>query len=199
MRSFRELRPARGNNEHDSSNAPGPLLGLGLAKKSRQTRKTQMACEACRRRKTRCNGRRPACSTCKVSNRDCEYASEPGVSRTELLKRKNDELQTRVALFTELFDLLSSLPEPELRASLSRIRSADRLTDIEQLVRFIQYGNTLQLSQANANTAVQDLALAAPAISPADSPRDSSLPAPLAARSTSLILILCRESPLFDP
>ncbi|KAF8158127.1 hypothetical protein B0H34DRAFT_782730 [Crassisporium funariophilum] len=43
------------------------------ARKSRNARKTAVACNFCRGRKLRCNGAKPSCSNCTVRKFDCEY------------------------------------------------------------------------------------------------------------------------------
>ncbi|KAG6831922.1 hypothetical protein H0H92_006523 [Tricholoma furcatifolium] len=43
------------------------------SKKTRNTRKTAVACNFCRGRKLRCNGAKPKCSHCLTRNFDCEY------------------------------------------------------------------------------------------------------------------------------
>ncbi|KAI4848095.1 hypothetical protein E4T44_04136 [Aureobasidium sp. EXF-8845] len=48
------------------------------------------ACSACRRRKSKCDGKRPTCSACVSKGASCEYSTEVGVSsqaaRRERLK-----------------------------------------------------------------------------------------------------------------
>jgi len=41
---------------------------------------TKAACSACQRRKSKCDGKRPACSACVLKERCCEYSTSVGVS-----------------------------------------------------------------------------------------------------------------------
>ena len=49
-------------------------------------RRIALACSACRVRKSRCDGRRPSCSTCSSLSLECDY--EPSDSSTNVLVRK---------------------------------------------------------------------------------------------------------------
>lgn len=57
--------------------------GEPLAKR----RRIALACSACRIRKSRCDGRRPSCSTCTAISLECEY--EPSDSSTNVLVPRN--------------------------------------------------------------------------------------------------------------
>ncbi|CEL06043.1 hypothetical protein ASPCAL07154 [Aspergillus calidoustus] len=50
-------------------------------------RRVALACSACRARKSKCDGRRPSCSTCASLEIDCLY--EPSESTTNVLVRKD--------------------------------------------------------------------------------------------------------------
>lgn len=39
-------------------------------------RRVDKACDTCRRRKERCNGAKPQCSTCRIASRECLYSKE---------------------------------------------------------------------------------------------------------------------------
>ncbi|KAL8389439.1 hypothetical protein RB595_008846 [Gaeumannomyces hyphopodioides] len=59
-------------------------------------RRIGLACNACRARKSRCDGQRPSCSTCRSLGFDCQY--EPGESATNVIVRKEymSDLEQRV-------------------------------------------------------------------------------------------------------
>ncbi|KAK2596610.1 hypothetical protein QQS21_006286 [Conoideocrella luteorostrata] len=50
-------------------------------------RRIALACNACRTRKSRCDGQRPTCSTCSQFNFECQY--EPSDSSTNVILRKD--------------------------------------------------------------------------------------------------------------
>ncbi|KZP28644.1 hypothetical protein FIBSPDRAFT_927429 [Athelia psychrophila] len=56
------------------------------------------ACITCRRRKMRCDGKKPFCGPCVRSNRsfDCEYTDAQGRSRTQLLEENISRLESRI-------------------------------------------------------------------------------------------------------
>ncbi|ORY64515.1 uncharacterized protein BCR38DRAFT_435341 [Pseudomassariella vexata] len=88
------LAPPPGS-EAGSSTAPSPSR-LGLMRELPQRKRvgTQLACNACRKSKTRCDGHRP-CVACRRRTSECVYAERPVDDKTELLT------------------LLKSMPEPQ--------------------------------------------------------------------------------------
>lgn len=65
------------------------------------------------------------------------------------MRKRNDELQRQIALYDQLFTVLSGRSEAESIDILRRIRRANIRTDLEELVRFINDGDLLvQLSTA---------------------------------------------------
>jgi len=43
-----------------------------------------LACEACRARRTRCDGRKPVCGTCETRSCECSYPQVRGTNQTLL-------------------------------------------------------------------------------------------------------------------
>ncbi|CAG8909697.1 unnamed protein product [Penicillium egyptiacum] len=66
-------------------------------------RKSAFSCEACRKRKVKCNGASPSCSRCATRNEQCVYSLAPTLSYTK-------QLEARVA---QLEDALSKRGEGE--------------------------------------------------------------------------------------
>ncbi|KAJ7729093.1 hypothetical protein DFH07DRAFT_850519 [Mycena maculata] len=56
------------------------------------------ACSYCRRRKMRCDGRRPICGQCSRGSRpdDCEYTGTTGRSRADILEEDISRIQNRI-------------------------------------------------------------------------------------------------------
>ncbi|RAL05437.1 putative C6 transcription factor [Aspergillus ibericus CBS 121593] len=82
--------------------------------KANLPRKSAFSCEACRKRKVKCNGASPSCSRCAARGEVCVYSLAPTLSYTK-------QLEARVA---QLEDALSKLrnqspPEPVLRKGAS--------------------------------------------------------------------------------
>ncbi|KAF0645964.1 hypothetical protein FPSE5266_08122 [Fusarium pseudograminearum] len=76
-------------NEQEKSPGTGPP--------THKRRRIGLACNACRMRKSRCDGHRPSCSSCLSLGVNCLY--EPGDSTTNVIVRKDyvSDLEQRVA------------------------------------------------------------------------------------------------------
>lgn len=85
------------------------------------------ACNACRRRKSKCDGRTP-CQQCSVRNLECEYAGRPGQTRMQALK-------TRVDLYDELFDKLKHSSAEEASVLFNRFRKDGASGDLEDILK----------------------------------------------------------------
>ncbi|KAI2465995.1 hypothetical protein F4781DRAFT_445511 [Annulohypoxylon bovei var. microspora] len=130
--------------------APAPAGGSGQGAGSntgaRGRRQVTAACEACRRRKSKCNAERPKCSLCVRHDTDCRYATAPTETHSQALKRKHNELQDRITPYEELFDILKSKSETESLEIFKRIRSGN---DVGSILRQARDGDLLmQLSLA---------------------------------------------------
>ncbi|KAI2924079.1 transcriptional regulator family: Fungal Specific TF [Aspergillus niger] len=78
--------------------------------KSNLPRKSAFSCEACRKRKVKCNGASPSCSRCATRGEVCVYSLAPTLSYTK-------QLEARVA---QLEDALSKLRNQQPPESVSR-------------------------------------------------------------------------------
>ena len=63
--------------------------------KKRRLMSKVAACNACRKRKSRCDGVRPCCGACNQQTRKCIYDVEPGVSRHKSIRRRLDILENK--------------------------------------------------------------------------------------------------------
>ncbi|KAK7178248.1 C6 transcription factor, partial [Paraphaeosphaeria sporulosa] len=93
--------PRSASNEHQS-----PISGTyALSTTRRQI--TQIACESCRKRKSKCNGARPKCNTCQAKNLSCVYdVAESEKTTTQLrthvrrLENELNDMKSIVSLLT---------------------------------------------------------------------------------------------------
>jgi len=99
-----------------------------------------VACEACRKRKTKCNTERPSCSICLKRNTTCNYIAGPSETHSQAWKRKYHELEDSKTPYEELFDMLKVLPERDALGVLYRIRAGD---DIGTIISHVKEGNLL--------------------------------------------------------
>lgn len=162
MRPFRELLPAHLNAEEKSESGEeaegaAPTSSSSSSSNARKRPQTRIACDPCRRKKSKCDGRRPVCSTCASAGlHECDYDGEPDLTRTAALKKKYEQLQHRLQLFEELFHLLSLRSDDESVEIIRRMRTANLDSDLEDLVRFIKDGDMLmQLCAAGAGRDVE--------------------------------------------
>ncbi|KAH7061420.1 hypothetical protein B0J12DRAFT_294425 [Macrophomina phaseolina] len=84
-----------------------------------------VACLACQKRKTKCDGGRPSCRTCSSKKATCVYDAPEGQTRIAALKIRNSDLQDRLTSSVNLLWSLKTLPAEEAAQILERIRSSN--------------------------------------------------------------------------
>ncbi|QKX62118.1 uncharacterized protein TRUGW13939_09274 [Talaromyces rugulosus] len=67
------------------------------SKLSTLQRKSAFSCEACRKRKVKCNGASPSCSRCSARGDVCVYSLAPTLSYTKTLETKIADLEAKLA------------------------------------------------------------------------------------------------------
>ncbi|KAJ8117301.1 hypothetical protein OPT61_g1467 [Boeremia exigua] len=89
-------------------------------------RRIGVACNACRTRKSRCNGQRPRCSTCEAMNFECHY--EPSESTSSMVARKDclADLETRMTSFERMLQRHDDLLRGHLSACVSNAATTSR-------------------------------------------------------------------------
>jgi hypothetical protein len=128
-------------DEHRSGNGGSPSTPAQSAGPSRPKRTLiESACQACRRRKSKCNGQRPVCSKCEALGSECLYETEEGESRWAALRRRNIQLERERELIGESLEWMRACPELEAHAALERIRTSqfDRNTAPDTFVNVVQ-------------------------------------------------------------
>ncbi|KAF2851922.1 hypothetical protein T440DRAFT_516896 [Plenodomus tracheiphilus IPT5] len=142
MANFRPLQPAPMDQE-----APlQPQSRSMLPQKPKRT-VTLGACVACRKRKSKCDGKRPVCTCCGQKETDCVYELGPNEKPSQAMKRKNEEMQGELSNLRQLYDFLRLRPEHEAMEILRRIRDNPAETSpsqrIQELANFVRHGNLL--------------------------------------------------------
>ncbi|KAI1151903.1 putative C6 transcription factor [Nemania diffusa] len=85
-----------------------------------------VACDACRRLKTKCDGERPACRRCQSKGQLCSYElPQDTLSRSSARKEITSQLQRENLELRQLFHDLSKRPESEAYTIFQRLRAAD--------------------------------------------------------------------------
>ncbi|WRT69882.1 uncharacterized protein IL334_006873 [Kwoniella shivajii] len=94
---------------------------------SRNTRHASKACLACRRRKTRCTGERPACGLCRTNKWVCELGDD---RRQAPMYRRVKQMEEQIARLESQLSRYRSAPSTG--AFDSSIYEADEVTDSEE-------------------------------------------------------------------
>lgn len=69
---------------------------LGNEEEERPRRKSGFACDACRRRKLKCDGKQPKCVHCTRLGKRCEYAQPPSINDMAQLQAYCDRLEAQL-------------------------------------------------------------------------------------------------------
>ncbi|KAH7468366.1 hypothetical protein FOMA001_g15867 [Fusarium oxysporum f. sp. matthiolae] len=92
--------------------------GGSCERPGKRIRSVRQACQDCRQRRVKCDGRRPQCDTCIAKGRSCRYESQQGHTRKAVLK-------SRLQALEKLFFALQAKPGDEADRLLQQIRCAD--------------------------------------------------------------------------
>ncbi|KAH7305298.1 fungal-specific transcription factor domain-containing protein [Stachybotrys elegans] len=71
-----------------------------LKPKPQRFKRVHLACDTCRRKRIRCDGTRPVCTTCQQRNSDCEYQSREN-NRKPPSKRYVESLHARIRVLEQ--------------------------------------------------------------------------------------------------
>lgn len=138
-KQYRSLLPATNPNEKrqrqpsspSSSTSSGPSSSTVTVKVLRKRTQTSIACEFCRAKKSRCDGKRPTCTPCQKRHKICVYPPDESHatalarlrSKLEVSERQNDQLHRLLKLVVQLpsdqarqvlFQFSSELNDPTL-------------------------------------------------------------------------------------
>ncbi|QRV90849.1 Fungal specific transcription factor domain [Ceratobasidium sp. AG-Ba] len=95
---------------------------LGLKPVQLQRRRVWRACEGCRRKKIKCDGREPTCSQCSLSGNTCTWIQTK--DRAALSRHYVQELEARLLHMEGLLGNSGIVIDPSSRPDLSRPASA---------------------------------------------------------------------------
>ncbi|PFH61397.1 hypothetical protein XA68_17449 [Ophiocordyceps unilateralis] len=113
--------------------------GNQLPSSSRQLpkrRQVPVACEHCRSRKVRCDGKRPSCTPCQTRRTLCVYPPEESTAAgIALLKNRADLLKQENVTLLNFFRSLGELPKHEAADILAKIRATEDPMAILRLAR----------------------------------------------------------------
>ncbi|KAF0320954.1 C6 transcription factor [Colletotrichum asianum] len=145
-RCYREIRPAFESDAIPTSPTSPRNPHHASSPRSDQKparRNVWVACESCKKRKTKCSADRPKCSQCTSRGFDCRYTADPSESRSASMKRKFTELERQNDCLNGFFRAIRSMPEFQAHEVLRRIRSGASAEDVLREVE----GGTLPASR----------------------------------------------------
>lgn len=123
---FRTLAPA--TRPRSPPPAPPELI--------QRRKRTTVACDCCRERRTGCDGARPVCAAYHKRSTSCTYVNEKSLEmRPTVLKRENIVLREKIAAFQEIVRHIESLPQHAVREILQSLRDG---SDPINLLKTIQ-------------------------------------------------------------
>ncbi|KAI9163631.1 N-terminal fungal transcription regulatory domain-containing protein [Paramyrothecium foliicola] len=128
------LRPALPREPHS---APEPTSGELEAKRRRVV--VAIACDACRRKKIRCDGGRPACYTCRDSTTPCVY------------RDSNPIPAPANKLLVEVIQLMSNMPPEEVARVVHQLRDE---SDAKVILSVLRGGMNSKNRPSELSTAV---------------------------------------------
>ncbi|KAM0713477.1 hypothetical protein Q7P37_010439 [Cladosporium fusiforme] len=102
---------------------PNPERDSSQTRNGRRRRRELVleACQACRRRKSKCDALRP-CTPCASKCTACEYKTLEGETRTQALKRKHDDMSQDMGYYEQLFKMLKSSSQRDTLKIVQHIR-----------------------------------------------------------------------------
>ncbi|KAK7994111.1 hypothetical protein PG989_007492 [Apiospora arundinis] len=98
---------------------------------------TEVACQGCRTRKSKCDGASPNCASCVKRGTECIY---PGVENTQTMRRRFQEIELLLRSHQELYDMIQNKSEEEGFEIVRRIR---RGYDVDSILDHIRDGDLL--------------------------------------------------------
>lgn len=153
------LKPATNDTPAiDVTRALPRTNNLSLSKQKRS--QVKVACAACRRSKSKCDGRTPSYSRCASRGAACDYETEPNVPRSVSLRRQSNTLQEEVNLLRKLNKSMRECSEAEAVNLLRQLRAGTEPSEVlRSFVKGRGTAGTLDGILATLNTFVDDKAL----------------------------------------
>ncbi|KAH0271960.1 glycoside hydrolase family 43 protein, partial [Aureobasidium melanogenum] len=140
-----------------SKTVPGPASQRPADAKVTKSKRSvvHVACACCRRLRIKCDGVRPTCQPCARRYEDCVYDVEANTTRSNALKRKNEELAKENTQLRTLYDFLQNRPLIEAEEIFRRIRSTQ---DPLEVLRHVTTADLLmaQTTASEKHTQSQD-------------------------------------------
>ncbi|KAL7948832.1 hypothetical protein V8C42DRAFT_230442 [Trichoderma barbatum] len=121
---------------------PAPSTSKQINNPPRPQKKQQAtaACDACRKRKSKCSADRPVCSLCTKYGTECIYPGSVAETRSQSMKRKVADLEIENSSHRALYDFLRTRDLRDIDAVVQRIRAGD---DVSSVLQHAEEGDLL--------------------------------------------------------
>ncbi|KAF2669508.1 hypothetical protein BT63DRAFT_262961 [Microthyrium microscopicum] len=138
---FMSFQPVMGREGNPAGSGPSqPPGGSSKPTYSKRGKITIVACVPCRRRKTKCDGKRPTCSQCQSRDGNCQYDMNEEQRRLTYLRENVETLAEEKNNLEQLLMHLRNSTEDESFEILRRIRGG---AEPQSLVQQIQASRSL--------------------------------------------------------
>ncbi|KAI1376755.1 hypothetical protein F4677DRAFT_459573 [Hypoxylon crocopeplum] len=122
--NYKRLLPAPVPSGSAQPNTPESSLQKEVGPPVKKRTVSKAACNNCRLKKIRCDGRRPSCTACTKAGADCNFVTASSDETPFMaLKREVESLRTTTEDLLEIFDLLESAPDAISLDILRRLKS----------------------------------------------------------------------------
>ncbi|QDS72658.1 hypothetical protein FKW77_002666 [Venturia effusa] len=138
--------PTPARDQGDISPPPPPQGGPPKPTYSKRGKITIVACVNCRRRKTKCDGKRPMCSQCHARDGQCHYDMSEEQRRLTYLRENVEQLAEEKQILESLIHNLRIGTEEDSIEILRRLRGG---TDLHTLAQHVQAGRSLAQVKAD--------------------------------------------------
>ncbi|KAF4454241.1 hypothetical protein F53441_3241 [Fusarium austroafricanum] len=143
-------QPVPGSTNPSESESRSPTNEPSLPSyRSRKRVLVAVACEGCRRKKAKCDGRKPTCSRCSFKSEACSYEPPPV---PVAVKKKYDSLIIENQQYRELFDAIQKKPDCEAQEIFNRLRASNQPLNVLESIRQAE----VLLPNPTANTWTDD-------------------------------------------
>ncbi|KAM0359918.1 hypothetical protein HYE67_001856 [Fusarium culmorum] len=121
------------SNPESSLAGPSQSHSHSLGQKTKGKRNlVAVACEGCRRKKAKCDGRRPTCSRCSSKMESCLYEAPPV---PQAIKKKCETLMLENQQYRELFSAIHDRPDYEAQEIYNRIRKSNEPLSVLEAIK----------------------------------------------------------------
>ncbi|KAI1060876.1 hypothetical protein LB507_010206 [Fusarium sp. FIESC RH6] len=119
------------NRQDGRATSESSVTGQGQRVRSKRNL-VAVACEGCRRKKAKCDGKKPTCSRCSSKMESCSYETPPV---PVAVKKKCDTLMMENQQYRELYNAIHERPDREAQEIFNRIRASNEPFSVLEAIK----------------------------------------------------------------